>query len=187
MDIEAVVSGVVVTDVQGVVTGVVGVVISVVTGVRGVVIGVAGVDIGVVVTGVQGVVTGVVEKSGGLLSSFFRRFPKPPHDQADGSSDITEKKTRADETPQVPPRPSEEEIRDSITHRLSVNPTDLDLNQEESGLLSGFSKFSPGQDKNCAEDRHQLQVELIVIKSQFCGFLWLTGDTQWFWMLFVSL
>ncbi|XP_047678110.1 apolipoprotein L1 isoform X2 [Tachysurus fulvidraco] len=121
-----------------------------------------------------------MEKSGGVLSSFFRRVPKPPHDQADGGSDITEKKTRADETPQVPPRPSEEEIRDSITYRLSVNPTDLDLNQvrggeeegrqddlsvdgqshsssadlpEESGLLSGFSKFSPGQDKNCAEGR----------------------------------
>ncbi|KAK2860811.1 hypothetical protein Q7C36_004977 [Tachysurus vachellii] len=71
-----------------------------------------------------------MEKSGGVLSSFFRRFPKPPQDQADGSSDVTEKKTRADETPQVPPRPSEEEIRDSITYRLSVNPTDLDHNQD---------------------------------------------------------
>ncbi|KAK3567794.1 hypothetical protein QTP86_026452 [Hemibagrus guttatus] len=74
-----------------------------------------------------------MEKSGGVLSGFFRRFPKPAqscaHDQCAGSSDVTEKKTRADETPHVPPRPSEEEIRDSITHRLSVNPTDGDHNQ----------------------------------------------------------
>ncbi|XP_060783695.1 uncharacterized protein LOC132890631 isoform X5 [Neoarius graeffei] len=80
------------------------------------------------------------EKSGGVLSGVFRRSPKPAQNCADGqvgetsgdgSSDITEKKDRADETPPVPPRPSEEELRNSVTHRLSVNPTDTDHNQME--------------------------------------------------------
>ncbi|XP_060783668.1 uncharacterized protein LOC132890631 isoform X2 [Neoarius graeffei] len=81
-----------------------------------------------------------MEKSGGVLSGVFRRSPKPAQNCADGqvgetsgdgSSDITEKKDRADETPPVPPRPSEEELRNSVTHRLSVNPTDTDHNQME--------------------------------------------------------
>ncbi|XP_058249868.1 apolipoprotein L1 isoform X1 [Hemibagrus wyckioides] len=66
-----------------------------------------------------------------MLSGFFRRFPRPAqncaHGQGAESSDITETKTRADET-HVPPRPSEKEIRDSITHRL--NPNDGAHNQD---------------------------------------------------------
>ncbi|MCJ8731872.1 hypothetical protein PDJAM_G00204880 [Pangasius djambal] len=68
------------------------------------------------------------EKSRGMLSTFFRPSPKPAqnyaHCQGTGSSDNTEKKDRADEIPRVPPRPSEEELRNTITHRLSVNPAD---------------------------------------------------------------
>ncbi|XP_053089373.1 uncharacterized protein LOC113540685 isoform X2 [Pangasianodon hypophthalmus] len=73
------------------------------------------------------------ERSSGMLSSFFRHSPKLAqnyaHCQGAESSDITEKKVRADEIPRVPPRPSEEELRNTITHRLSVNPADVDHSQ----------------------------------------------------------
>ncbi|XP_060783748.1 nucleolar protein dao-5-like isoform X4 [Neoarius graeffei] len=118
------------------------------------------------------------KKSGGVLSGIFRCSPKPAQNCADGqvgetsgdgSSDITEKKNQADETPPVPPRPSEEELRNSITYRLSVNPTDTDHNQDSlsvdgeshsssadlseksGGVLSGFFRRSPKPAQNCAD------------------------------------
>ncbi|XP_017327550.1 apolipoprotein L1 isoform X1 [Ictalurus punctatus] len=94
------------------------------------------------------------EKSGGMLSSFFRRSPKLAqnctHDQGAGSSDITEKKDRADETPLVPPRPSEEELRKTISHRLSVNPTDADHNQDS--VVSGNKQQVKGSEDEGGQD-----------------------------------
>ncbi|XP_060783758.1 nucleolar protein dao-5-like isoform X5 [Neoarius graeffei] len=126
------------------------------------------------------------KKSGGVLSGIFRCSPKPAQNCADGqvgetsgdgSSDITEKKNQADETPPVPPRPSEEELRNSITYRLSVNPTDTDHNQDSlsvdgeahssnadlseksGGVLKGFFRRSPKPAQNCTDGQDSLSVD----------------------------
>ncbi|KAM9500317.1 apolipoprotein L1 isoform 3-T3 [Clarias gariepinus] len=47
-----------------------------------------------------------------------------------GSSDLSEKTDGEVKPPCVPARPSEEELRNTITHHLGVNPTDTDQNQD---------------------------------------------------------
>ncbi|KAF5890296.1 uncharacterized protein DAT39_020001, partial [Clarias magur] len=61
------------------------------------------------------------------------------------SSDLSEEKDGADDAPRVPARPSEEELRNTITHHLSVNPTDTDQNQG-----AGSSDLS--EEKDGADD-----------------------------------
>ncbi|TSL47695.1 hypothetical protein Baya_7276 [Bagarius yarrelli] len=79
------------------------------------------------------IVRAETEKSAGLLSGFFRRSPKPPQSCAVCQVAESSDQTKADETPHVPPRPSEEEIRNSITyHMLSVNDTDSNHNKIDS-------------------------------------------------------
>ncbi|XP_046708715.1 apolipoprotein L1 isoform X2 [Silurus meridionalis] len=48
----------------------------------------------------------------------------------DVSSDLREMKAGADEAPAVPPRPSEEELRNTITHRLRGDSTHTDHHQD---------------------------------------------------------